>query len=81
MKNEKRQLELERLQKSFVSEVLTLAEIGLPSLQFRQFKKKIFALYHDQLKPESWRILSETPKSERSGLGRADKKTILIERG
>jgi hypothetical protein len=47
------------LQKSFVANVLTLAEIGLPPQQFEPFKKKVFAELYDVLRPETIRALEE----------------------
>lgn len=49
--------QLMKLQKEFVGDVLTLAELGLSKDQFRQFKKKVFEAYHDKLKPKTSEIL------------------------
>lgn len=46
-----------KLQETVIGEVLTLAEIGLQPEQFRQFKKKVFQVYHDRLRPETIRLL------------------------
>lgn len=51
------QEKLLKLQESVIGDVLTLAEIGLQPEQFRQFKKKVFQVYHDRLRPETIRLL------------------------
>lgn len=49
--------EMIRIQEASIGEILTLAEIGLQPEQFRQFKKKVFKVFHDQMKPETIRLL------------------------
>ncbi len=49
--------EMIRLQETSIGEILTLAEIGLQPEQFRQFKKKVFKVFHDHMKPETIRLL------------------------
>ena len=62
--------QLIKLQRAFVSDVLTLAEIGLSQEQFRQFKKKVFEAYHDSLKPKTSELL-KNQQERRSGMSRA----------
>ena len=49
--------EMIRVQETSIGEILTLAEIGLQPEQFRQFKKKVFKVFHDHMKPETIRLL------------------------
>ena len=49
--------EVMKLQREFVGDVLTLAELGLSPDQFRQFKKKVFEAYHEKLKPKTGELL------------------------
>ena len=49
--------EMIRVQETSIVEILTLAEIGLQPEQFRQFKKKVFKVFHDHMKPETVRLL------------------------
>jgi hypothetical protein len=51
--------QLMKIQKEFVGDVLTLAELGLSREQFRQFKKKVFEAYHDKLKPKTSELLKD----------------------
>lgn len=53
-----------RLQEEAIAQILTWAEIGLPPSQFKQFKKEVFRLFHDRIKPRTFEIL-------RPGLGGA----------
>lgn len=55
---------LQELQRAFVAEVLTLAEIGLMPEQFRQFKKQVFKVFHERLKPETARLLEVIKQEE-----------------
>jgi hypothetical protein len=48
---------IKELQDSVIGDILTLAEIGLQPEQFRQFKKKVFQVYHEKLRPETNRLL------------------------
>jgi|GEM_PF-6143227 len=49
--------QMKELHDSVIGDILTLAEIGLQPEQFRQFKKKVFQVYHEKLRPESQRLL------------------------
>lgn len=49
--------QLRELHDSVIGDILTLAEIGLQPEQFRQFKKKVFQVYHEKLRPETNRLL------------------------
>lgn len=51
--------EIMKLQREFVGDVLTLAELGLSPDQFRQFKKKVFEAYHDKLKPKTSELMKD----------------------
>ena len=55
--------QLIELQKNFVSDILTLAEIGLPAHQFKPYKKQIFTLFHNFLKPETIRLTRKEGQS------------------
>lgn len=48
---------MKELHDSVIGDILTLAEIGLQPEQFRQFKKKVFQVYHEKLRPETNRLL------------------------
>lgn len=56
-----------QLHERALGEILTLAEIGLSPAQFRPFKKKVFAYFHDELKPSIAQVFQE----ESSDQGRA----------
>ena len=47
------------LQKNFIGEILTFAEVGLPPAQFAPFKKLVLNSFHDKLKPELRRVLEQ----------------------
>jgi hypothetical protein len=49
--------QMKELHDTFIGDILTLAEIGLQPEQFRQFKKKVFQVYHEKLRPETNRLL------------------------
>lgn len=49
--------QMKELHDSVIGDILTLAEIGLQPEQFRQFKKKVFQVYHEKLRPETNRLL------------------------
>lgn len=51
------QNQIKELHDSVIGDILTLAEIGLQPEQFRQFKKKVFQVYHEKLRPEANRLL------------------------
>lgn len=55
--NEDIKTQICKLQECAIGEILTLAEIGLLPEQFRQFKKKVFTVLHEHLKPETVRLL------------------------
>jgi hypothetical protein len=55
--NNEIQLQINKLQKEVIGEILTLGEIGLTEKQFRQFKKKVLQIYHDRLSPETNKLL------------------------
>lgn len=50
--------QLMKIQREFVGDILTLAEIGLSKEQFRRFKKKVFEAYHERLKPKTAELLT-----------------------
>lgn len=47
-------------QKKAIGEILTFGEVALPPRQFKAFKKLIFELYHERLRPETIQILQST---------------------
>lgn len=52
------------IQKAAIGDILTLAEIGLSPFQFRQFKKKVFEVYHQKLRPETIELLDKMQKEK-----------------
>jgi hypothetical protein len=58
--------ELLEVEKKFVGQVLTYAEVGLPETQFRRFKQLVMDSFHEKLKPETIRILKNMDQVEGS---------------
>jgi len=60
----KRTLKIHESQGNFISEVLTLAAIGLPLDQFKPFKKAVMKAYHNGLKRDTSAILDSRGQVE-----------------
>lgn len=65
--------QMKELHDAVIGDILTLAEIGLQPEQFRQFKKKVFQVYHEKLRPEANRLLLlQSSRSVQSIISRSD---------